>query len=126
MRKLLSALLICACLSVYSQVVNDFSVVIQELNIWYSSIESASSITFKEPKSIDFTTQHYSINGVMAKGVLCDGTIAKFYETASLVPNHYERSIDWEIGIGESLFGGRYVQKMAPAHLIFSKLKPIE
>lgn len=66
-------MLVCACLSAYSQIVHEFSVVKQELNLWYSSIESASFFTSKSPKSIEFTTEKYSIIGVMAKGVLCDG-----------------------------------------------------
>ena len=41
----------------------------------------------KAPISIDFATQKYSIDGIMTKGRLCEGTIAKFYDTSSLIPN---------------------------------------
>ena len=85
MKTLFSALLICTCLSAYSQ--NEFAIIRDEVNTWYASIESASITSSKTPKTIDFTTQHYSICGIIAKGILCEGTIAKFYETTSLVPD---------------------------------------
>ena len=66
---------------------NVFADIKNQVNVWYSSIESVSTRSSKASKSIDFTTQHYSISGVIAKGVLCEGTTAKFYETASLVPS---------------------------------------
>lgn len=84
MRKLLSVFLICICLSVYSQ--NEFADIQAEVNRWDSSIEYASAITNKTSKSIDFTAHHYSISGIIAKGILCEGTTVKFYDTASLVP----------------------------------------
>lgn len=84
MRKLISVFLICICLSVYSQ--NEFADIQAEVNSWDSSIEYASVITNKTPKFIDFTTHHYSISGILAKGILCEGTTVKFYDTASLVP----------------------------------------
>lgn len=85
MRKFLPALLIFVCVSAYSQ--NKFTDIQEEVNRWDSSIESASTLTNKTPKSIDFSVQHYSISGIIAKGILCEGTIVKFYETASLIPN---------------------------------------
>ena len=85
MRKYFSVLLICICLSVYSQ--NEFADIQEEINRWNSSIEYASALTNKTLKSIDFTVQHYSISGIIAKGILCEGTKVKFYETASLIPN---------------------------------------
>lgn len=84
MRKLLSVFLICICLSVYSQ--NEFADIQAEVNRWDSSMEYASAITNKTPKSIDFTVHHYSISGIIAKGKLCEGTIVKFYDTESLIP----------------------------------------
>ena len=50
------------------------------------------------------------------------GYTSKLYD----LNGNYERSIDWEIGIGESLFGGRFVQKMAPTPLVFGDLKLVE
>ena len=50
------------------------------------------------------------------------GYTCKLYD----LNGNYERSIDWKIGVGEGLFGGTYVQEMAPSHLISSNLKPIE
>ena len=50
------------------------------------------------------------------------GYTSKLYD----LNGNYERSIEWNIGVGESLFGGIYDKKMAPTHLIFSKLKPVE
>ncbi|MDE5858675.1 MAG: hypothetical protein K2H32_10035 [Muribaculaceae bacterium] len=38
----------------------------------------------------------------------------------------YERTIEWGIGIGESLFGGSYNKKMAPDHIVFSDWKPVD
>ena len=64
-----------------------FADIKKEVNRWYSSVKRVSNISTKAPKSIDFTKQNYSINGIIAKGFLCEGTIAEFYETASLVPN---------------------------------------
>lgn len=80
--KILLLLLICTCLSAYSK---DYFVYIKdEVNTWLKS--AMYSGNNKVPKSIDFTTQKYSINGIMTKGRLCEGTIAKFYDTTSLVP----------------------------------------
>lgn len=51
------------------------------------------------------------------------GYTCKLYD----LNGNYERSIDWNIGGRESLFGGFFDNKeMAPAHLIFSKLNPID
>lgn len=41
----------------------------------------------KDSRSIEFTAQNYIIDGVVTKGILVDGTIAKFYEMTSLIPN---------------------------------------
>lgn len=85
MRKLLLTFLLATCLSVYSQ--NEFSDIINELNNWHQSVISNSTITNKPSKSIEFSSQKYSIDGILNKGILCDGTIAKFYDTSSLVPS---------------------------------------
>ena len=37
----------------------------------------------KSPKTINFAAQHYSLVGIISNGELCEGTIAKFYETSS-------------------------------------------
>lgn len=81
----LLSLLLCACLSVYSQ--SEFADVKDEVNSWYAKITSTSTLSSKTPKSILYTAQHYLISGVVSKGILCEGTIAKFYDISSLNPN---------------------------------------
>ncbi len=39
---------------------------------------------------------------------------------------NYERSIEWNIGIGKDFYGGTYEKKMTPNKFIISKLEPIE
>lgn len=86
MRKyILLSLLLSACLSVYSQ--SEFADVKDEVNSWYAEITSTSTLSSKTPKSILYTAQHYLISGVVSKGILCEGTIAKFYDISSLTPN---------------------------------------
>ena len=117
MRKLLSALLLCTCIVAHSQ--NEFDVIKDEVNEWYATITSTSTIKPKAPKSIDYSSQpnsliglisdisqiaatssqfpkppktidfpaqHYSIVGIISKGILCEGTFARFYDTSSLAP----------------------------------------
>lgn len=77
--------LIGTCLSAYSQ--NDFADIKKEVNRWESAAKSSSALTKKNPKSIDFSAQHYLINGIVTKGKLREGTMVKFYETKTLVSN---------------------------------------
>lgn len=58
-----------------------------EVKSWYANIGSSSNTNLKSPKTVDFATQKYSIIGVISKGILQEGTIAKFYETSSLASN---------------------------------------
>ena len=116
MRKLLSVFLICICLSVYSQ--NEFADIQAEVNRWDSSIEYASAITNKTPKSIDFTAHHYSISGIIAKGILCEGTTVKFYDTASLVPYLLlEGSVSYQTG-RLVVVGIRYIKTLTGTNKI--------
>lgn len=85
MKKVLFYFLIGICLSAYSQ--NDFADIKKEVNRWESTAKSSSALTKKNPKSIDFSAQHYLINGIVTKGKLREGTMVKFYETKTLVPN---------------------------------------
>ena len=77
--------ILCTNLSSYSQ--NDFADIKEEVNRWESAIKSASALTKKNSKSIDFASQHYLIDGIVAKGKLREGTMVKFYETKTLAPN---------------------------------------
>ena len=116
MRKFLSVFLICICLSVYSQ--NEFADIQAEVNSWDSSIEYASVITNKTPKSIDFTTHHYSISGIIAKGILCEGTTVKFYDTASLVPYLLlEGRVSYQAG-RLVVFGTRHIKTLTGTNKI--------
>ena len=116
MRKLISVFLICICLSVYSQ--NEFADIQAEVNSWDSSIEYASVITNKTPKFIDFTTHHYSISGILAKGILCEGTTVKFYDTASLVPYLLlEGRVSYQTG-RLVVFGTRYIKTLTGTNKI--------
>lgn len=86
MRKyILLSLLLSACISVHSQV--EFATIKNEVNRWYAEIASAPTLSSKESKTILFTAQHYLIDGVVSKGILCEGSIAKFYDTSSLTLN---------------------------------------
>ena len=85
MRKIISVLLLCNCISVLSQ--TTFDVIEADVRSWSNEHKETFVLNSKSPKTIEFPTQRYSIEGVISKGVLCEGTIAKFYETASLVPN---------------------------------------
>ena len=82
-KDILFVLFLFMCTSVSSQ--SDFAPVKEEVEHWYSNIES-SAIINKALKSIDFSVQHYSVTGKFSKGILSEGTIAKFYDTSSLVP----------------------------------------
>lgn len=72
-------------MSVLSQC--EFSYIRDEVHKWYETIESESTITSKAAKSFEVSAQHYYINGVVSKGILQEGSIVKFYEISSLVPN---------------------------------------
>lgn len=76
-------LLMFTCLSAYSE--DYFADIQDDVNIWLQSAMFTSA-NEKTPKSISYRTQKYSIDGIMTKGHLCEGTIAKFYDTKSLVP----------------------------------------
>lgn len=86
MRHVFTAILVCCiCTSALSQ--SSFKEIDAEVRSWYTqNVESTSTISPKAPKTIDYSAQHYSVTGVISKGVLCDGTIAKFYDTSSLIP----------------------------------------
>ena len=107
MRKyILLSLLLSACLSVHSQndfatitkhVTNDyvfvdlnagkeFTAIKDEVNSWNKKIFNKQSF-FIENKNIDFTAQHYLINGIVSKGKLFEGSIAEFYDMSSFTPN---------------------------------------
>ena len=117
MKKLLSVFLICACLSVYSQ--NEFADIKEEVHTWYSSVKLVSTISTKPPKSIDFTTHNYSIKGVIAKGLLCEGTIVQFYETVSHVPNLLlEGRVSYQTG-RLVVKGIRYIKTLAGTNKIY-------
>ena len=80
-----SIIVSCICTSALPQ--SSFNKISAEVRSWYTQIEgAASTISSKAPKTIDFPAQHYSVTGVISKGVLCEGTIAKFYDTSSLIP----------------------------------------
>ena len=86
MRKyILLSLLLSTCISVHSQ--DEFAAIKNEVNDWYAEIASASTLTSKASRNIEFTAQHYLIDGVISKGILREGTIAKFYAISSLSPN---------------------------------------
>jgi hypothetical protein len=86
MRKyILLCLLLSICVSVHSQ--DEFAAIKNEVNGWYADIASASTSFSKDSKSIDFTAQHYLIDGVFSKGILFEGRIAKFYDISTLTPN---------------------------------------
>lgn len=84
MKHFLLFLLICTCLTVHSQ--NNFADIQGEVATWYQNIIFPTAIKSKNPKSIDFHTHHYSIYGIIDKGRLSEGTIAKFYDTSALAP----------------------------------------
>ncbi len=78
-------LLFIKCYSVFPQ--TTFAEIDTEIKDWYDNISNSVSIASpKSLKSIDFPAQHYSITGVISKGVLSEGTIARFYNTSSIVP----------------------------------------
>ena len=84
MKHLLFFLLICTCFTVYSQ--NEFADIEKEVEAWYQSNTYTSNTNTKSPQSINFPTHHYSIYGIIEKGKLADGTLAKFYDTTSSIP----------------------------------------
>ena len=84
MRKLIFALLLCNCMSAISQ--TTFDAIEAEIRSWYSENQSTFALNSKTPRIKKFPMQHYSIEGVFSKGILCEGTIAKFYDISSLTP----------------------------------------
>lgn len=82
MKKSLIVILILTCSAVYSQ--NNFSDIEEEVDAWFQSVSQESTINTKKAKTIDFT--NYSITGDISKGILCEGTVAQFYDNTSLVP----------------------------------------
>lgn len=94
--RIIQIILLCTCLSAYSQ--NNFADIKREVNTWLQSVMSVP-YNKKAPISIDFATQKYSIDGIMTKGRLCEGTIAKFYDTSSLIPNLLlEGKVTYQVG----------------------------
>lgn len=85
MRKIISVLLLCNCISVLSQ--TTFEAIEADVRSWSNEHMETFVLNSKSPKTIEFPTQRYSIEGVISKGVLCEGTIAKFYDISSLTPN---------------------------------------
>ena len=85
MRKIISVLLLCNCISVLSQ--TTFDAIEADVRSWSNEHKETFVLNSKSPKTIEFPTQRYSIEGVISKGVLCEGTIAKFYDISSLTPN---------------------------------------
>ena len=85
MRKIISVLLLCNCISVLSQ--TTFDAIEADVRSWSNEHMETFVLNSKSPKTIEFPTQRYSIEGVISKGVLCEGTIAKFYDISSLAPN---------------------------------------
>mgnify|MGYP002621722772 CR=1 FL=1 len=85
MRKFISVLLLCHFMSALSQ--TTFDAIKADVRSWCNEHKTAFVLNSKVPKTLEFLTQHYSIEGVISKGILCEGTIAKFYETSSLAPN---------------------------------------
>ena len=86
MRKyILLSLLLSICISVRAQ--DEFAAIKDEVNGWYAEIASAPTLSSKDSRSIVFTAQNYLIDGIVTKGILCEGTIAKFYAISSLSPN---------------------------------------
>lgn len=107
MRKnILLSLLLSTCLSVHSQ--NDFATITNNVNSEFIFVDIHGQKVFDaiknevysryrnliEPrlftqigKNIDFTAQHYLINGVVSKGKLFEETIATFYDMSSFTPN---------------------------------------
>lgn len=85
MRKFISVLLLCHFMSALSQ--TTFDAIEADVRSWCNEHKTAFVLNSKAPKTLEFLTQHYSIEGVISKGILCEGTIAKFYETSSLAPN---------------------------------------
>lgn len=85
MRKIIFILLLCNCISVLSQ--TTFDAIEADVRNWSNEHMETFVLNSKSPKTIEFPTQRYSIEGVISKGVLCEGTIAKFYDISSLAPN---------------------------------------
>lgn len=85
MRKLFILVLICSCLTVYSQ--NYFADINNEVETWAHAINKPTIYEAAPPKSVEYTNNHYSITGHFAKGLLREGTIAKFFNTSSLIPS---------------------------------------
>lgn len=86
MKHIITSIIVsCICTSALPQ--SSYNEIGAEVQSWYAQIvESTSAISSKVPKTIDYTAQHYSVTGVISKGVLCEGTIAKFYDTSSPIP----------------------------------------
>ena len=71
-------------ISAYSQI--NYAYIEEEIKDWYTIIEE-SIVIEKKTKSIVFPSKHYSITGSFSKGLLTEGTIAKFYNTSTIVPS---------------------------------------
>ena len=85
MKKLITFITISwICLSVSSQ--NNFADIEKEVDSWLQSVNPSYAINTKGYRSIDFTNHNYSIYGNVVKGILCEGTTAKFYDTHSFEP----------------------------------------
>ena len=86
MKYILTSIIVsCICTSALPQ--SSYNEIDAEVQSWYAHfVESTSAISSKAPKTIDYTAQHYSVTGLFSKGILCEGTIAKFYDTSSSIP----------------------------------------
>ena len=85
MKKLfLTILMLGLSLPVLSQV--RFADLKLEVERWLKDQEQVAVNNSKKPKFIEFHDYHYTLEGIITKGVLEEGTVAKFYDISSLVP----------------------------------------
>lgn len=114
MKHILLFLLLCTCFTVRSQ--NKFTDIMGEVTTWYETTMYATPTKSKNPKSINFVTFHYSINGVIDKGKLAEGTIARFYDTSAVAPQLLlEGKVNY---VGDSLVieGVKYLKMSTDFH----------
>lgn len=84
MRNILLFFLCCNCLSILSQ--TTFDAIDTSVKNWCNQNLSVLVQDSRSPKNVNFPLKHYSIEGVISKGVLCEGTIVRIYDTSSLDP----------------------------------------
>lgn len=85
MRNIFILALICSCVTVYSQ--NYFADINNEVETWAHAINKPTIYEAAPPKSVEYSNNNYSITGHFAKGLLREGTIAKIFNTSSLIPS---------------------------------------